>query len=319
MQMKKLYQADPAIQKEQIDAIIKILPANWQLTNQATDADAILTEHVSVTPLMVEQTHGKLKLVLKLVPGQAEIVPGAYQIVECANTGLIGVAEHAATLILTLSRHFLWVTRQTAAKAWVAGKDQPIQTDQKKYTYNWIGLQSNDAVYAKSVGIIGLGYIGREVAKRLKAFGMQLMYYDVQRQPVEVEKELGIRYVDLDTLLQQADFVTLHHRYLDGPGGNDGQFGKREFGLMKKTAYFINTSRGRMVNEVDLVEAIKSGTIAGVGMDVFRYEPLPKDDPLLALAGDNVILTAHVAGTYMPEAWKNTAEEIVYHLQQKAD
>jgi D-3-phosphoglycerate dehydrogenase len=317
--MKKLFQADPAIQKEQVDAIQKNLPANWQLTDQATDADAILTEHVSVTPLMVEQTHGKLKLILKLVPGQAEIVPGVYQIVECANTGLIGVAEHTATLILTLSRHFLWVTRQTAAKAWVAGKDQPIQTDQKKYTYNWIGLQSNDAVYAKTLGIIGLGYIGREVAKRLKAFGMQLMYFDVQRQPAEVEKELGIRYVALDTLLQQADFVTLHHRYLDGPGGNDGQFGKREFGLMKKTAYFINTSRGRMVNEVDLVEAIKSGAIAGVGMDVFRYEPLPKDDPLLALAGDNVILTAHVAGTYMPEAWKNTAEEIVYQLQQKAD
>jgi len=143
-----------------------------------------------------------------------------------------------------------------------------------------------------------------------------LMYYDVQRQPVEVEKELGIRYVDLDTLLQQSDFVTLHHRFVDGPEGNDGQFGKREFGLMKKTAYFINTSRGRMVNEVDLVDAIKAGSIAGAGLDVFRYEPLPKDDPLLALAGDNVILTAHVAGTFMPEAWKTTAEEVIHYLQQ---
>jgi lactate dehydrogenase-like 2-hydroxyacid dehydrogenase len=318
MQPNKLYLADSAIQKEQIDALKRMLPQNWQIVDQAQDAEAILTENVSIPQSIVDQTGGKLTLVLKLVPGQAEIVPGAYQIVECANTGLIGVAEHAVTLILSLSRHFLWVTRQTAAGAWVPGKEQPIQTDQKKYTYNWIGLQSNDAIYAKTAGIIGLGYIGREVAKRLKSFGMRLMYYDVQRQPADVEEELGIRYVDLDTLLQQADFVSLHHRFVEGPGGNDGQFGSREFGLMKETAYFINTSRGRMVNEADLVKAIQAGSIAGVGMDVFRYEPLPKDDPLLALAGDNVILTAHVAGTFMPEAWQTTADEIVYYLQMAA-
>jgi D-3-phosphoglycerate dehydrogenase / 2-oxoglutarate reductase len=313
--MKKIYLADAAIQLEQIDAIKEYLPNTWQITHNPEGAEAILTEHVSITEAMISQTQGNLQVVFKLEPGRAEIAAGNFKVVSCANTGLIGVAEHAVTLILALSRHFLWVTQHTTAGAWVAGKDQPILTDQKKYTFNWIGLASNDAIYDKTVGIIGLGYIGREVAKRLRPFGVRLVYFDVQRQPLEIEKELDIEYCDLDSLLQHSDFVTLHHRFVEGPQGNDGQFGKREFGLMKTSAYFINTSRGRMVNEADLVDAIEAGRIAGVGMDVFRYEPLPKDDPLLALASDKVILTAHVAGTYMPEAWRTTAEQIISYLK----
>ena len=313
--MNLMFIADPGIQQEQRDAIQQALPAAWQLTGQPGPVQAILTENQSIDADMLAMAGSTLKYIFKLEPGKALIAVGDYQLIHCENTGLIGVAEHAVTLILALSRHFLWVTAQTAKGAWVEGKDQPILTDQKKYTYNWIGLPSSDAIYAKTVGIIGLGYIGQEVAKRLKPFGVKLLYYDVQRQATEVENALGIQYRELDELLQQADFVSLHHRFVDGPGGNDGQFGKREFALMKPSAYFINTSRGRMVNEADLVEALKSGEIAGAGLDVFRHEPLPKDDPLLALANDKVILTAHVAGTYMPEAWRNTAEQICSYLE----
>ena len=314
--MNRLYIADPDIRQEQVEAIRQALPEQWEITNKPEHVQAILTEHHAVDGKLVKQAGETLRYVFKLEPGKAEIATGNFVLIHCENTGMIGVAEHAATLILALSRHLLWVTAQTAKGAWVEGKDQPILTDQKNYTYNWIGLPSSDAIYAKTVGIIGLGYIGQEVAKRLKPFGVKLVYYDVQRQSPQVEEALGIQYRDLDDLLQQADFVTLHHRFVDGPGGNDGQFGKREFELMKPGAYFINTSRGRMVNEAELVEALKSGAIAGAGMDVFRYEPLPKDDPLLALANDKVILTAHVAGTYMPEAWRNTAEHIISYLQE---
>ena len=313
--MKILYVADSGIQKEQLEAIRMHLPAGWEIRDDASGAEAILTENVSVSSEMLKKCSSSLKYIFKLEPGKAEITSGTYELIHCENTGLIGVAEHAVMLMLALSRHFLWVTGQTARGEWVEGKDQPILTDQRKYTYNWIGLPSSDAIYAKTVGIIGLGYIGQEVAKRLKPFGVKLLYYDVQRQSSEVEETLSIQYRELDDLLQQADFVSLHHRFVDGPGGNDGQFGKREFALMKKNAYFINTARGRLVNEADLVEALKSGEIAGAGLDVFRHEPLPKDDPLLALANDRVILTAHVAGTYMPEAWQNTADQIISYLE----
>ncbi len=115
--------------------------------------------------------------------------------------------------------------------------------------------------------------------------------------------------------MRESDFVTLHLRFQEGSGGNDKQFGAREFSLMKQTAYFINTSRGRMMDEDALAFALRSGQIAGAGLDVFRYEPLPADHPLLALAGDNVILTAHVAGSPMAEAWQTTADEVVERIQ----
>ena len=103
---------------------------------------------------------------------------------------------------------------------------------------------------------------------------------------------------------------------MDGPDGNDRQFGAREFALMKPTAYFINTSRGRMVDEDALAEAVRTGRIAGAGIDVFRYEPFAPDNPLAALAGDNVILTAHTAGAPMVEAWQTTAHELIERIQE---
>jgi phosphoglycerate dehydrogenase-like enzyme len=127
---------------------------------------------------------------------------------------------------------------------------------------------------------------------------------------------LDVRWRDLDELLRESDFVTLHHRFVEGPDGNDRQFGAREFGLMKPTAYFINTSRGRMVDEDALAEAVRTGRIAGAGIDVFRYEPFTADNPLAALAGDNVILTAHTAGAPMVEAWQTTAQELVERIQE---
>jgi phosphoglycerate dehydrogenase-like enzyme len=233
-----------------------------------------------------------------------------------ANTGLVGVAEHVVTLMLALSRRLLWVAHQTAQAKWVEGKEQPILTDQRKYTYNWIGLPDSGALYRKKVGIVGLGFIGKEVAKRLRPFGVQLLYTDLQRFDRQTEAELGVAWRELDDLLAESDFITLHLRFQEGPDGNDKWFDAGKFGKMKPTAYFINTSRGRMVDEEALVAALQAGTIAGAGVDVFRYEPLPKDDPLLKLAGENVILTAHVAGSYMVESWKTTAVEVVERVQE---
>lgn len=308
-----IYLADPQIQKEQVEALRRALPDGWALADSPEAAVAILTENVDVTEAMLKHAP-RVRLILRLDTGRAGVGSSTLPVVNLSNTGLIGVAEHVVALILALSRHLLWVARKAAAHEWVPGRDQPILTSQKKYTYNWIGLEKSDAIYAKKVGIVGLGHIGRAVASRLQPFGVRLLYTDLQRFDLRLEKELGVQWRELDELLQESDFVTLHLRFAEGPDGNENMFGPRQFALMKPRAYFINTSRGRLVDEAALVEALRSHTIAGAGLDVFRYEPLPPDHPLLSLAGDNVILTAHTAGTYNPEAWQTTAEEIIEHV-----
>jgi len=143
-------------------------------------------------------------------------------------------------------------------------------------------------VYGKTLGVVGVGRIGSAVAKRAKGFNMRVLYTDVVRNE-EIEKEVGAKKVELDELLRESDFVTLHvplmpsTRYL---------IGERELKLMKKTAYLINTSRGPVVEERALVEALRKGEIAGAGLDVYENEP--ELSPGLAEL-DNVVLTPHIA------------------------
>jgi phosphoglycerate dehydrogenase-like enzyme len=314
--MASIYIADSSIRAEQVEAIRAELPAGWTLADGPQGADAILTENAPVSAELQARAGASLKLVLRLDTGSAAIDAGSAPVVELSNTGLIGVAEHVVTLILALSRRLLWVTAQSAKAAWVEGKDTPILTDQRKYTYNWIGLPESGAIYRKKVGIVGLGHIGQAVAKRLRPFGVQLLYTDLKRLDPAQEAALGVKFRPLDDLLRESDFVTLHLRFQEGPDGNEKMFSTREFGLMKQTAYFINTSRGRMVDEDALAAALREGQIGGAGLDVFRYEPLPKDHPLLALAGDQVLLTAHTAGAYNPESWHTTAVEVVERVQE---
>jgi phosphoglycerate dehydrogenase-like enzyme len=306
---------DPAICDEQVAAIRAALPAGWSLLDGPAGATAILTENVDVTLQMLHQAGPGLRLVARLDTGTAAVAPTSAVVADLSNTGLVGVAEHAVTLMLALSRNLLWVARRTAAQQWAPGRDQPVLTDQRRYTYNWIGLEGSGCLYRKVVGIVGLGHIGRAVAARLRPFGVRLLYTDIVRlAPVE-EARLGVCWRELDDLLRESDFVTLHHRFREGPGGNDRQFGAREYALMKPTAYFINTARGRLVDEDALADALRRGQIAGAGIDVFRYEPPRPDNPLVALAGDNVILTAHTAGAPMAEAWQTTAHELIERIQ----
>jgi len=310
-----IYLADPEIRTEQIETLQRNMPTGWAFISIPGKAVAILTENVDVSRQTLEQMPD-VRLILRLDTGRARVARTRIPAVDLSNTGLIGVAEHVVTLILALSRRLLWVARQSAAAAWVPDKDQSILTDQRKYTFNWIGLENSGAIYNKKVGIVGLGHIGRAVALRLRPFGVRLLYTDLQRLSPAVEKRFGVHWRSRDDLLKESDFVTLHLRFVEGPHGNEKMIGEREFNLMKPGAFFINTSRGRLVDEDALVEALRSKKIGGAGLDVFRYEPLPKDHPLLSLAGDQVILTSHTAGSYNPEAWQTTAEEIIERIQE---
>ena len=235
--------------------------------------------------------------------------------IDLPNTALIGVAEHTVMLIMALSRHLLAVIRQTNTQEWLPERSQPILTDQRRYTYNWIGLQEWGTLYGKTAGLIGLGLIGCATAARLRSFGMRLLYSQRHRLDPLSEVRMGVQWRPFDELLAESDFVSLHHRFQEEPEGNDKHIGARELALMKPTAYLINTARGRLVDEDALVAALRRGQIAGAGLDVFRYEPLPADSPLFALAGDNVILTPHVAGAPLAAAWATIAQELIEHLQ----
>lgn len=149
-------------------------------------------------------------------------------------------------------------------------------------------LLGND-VYNKALGIVGLGRIGAGVAKRAKGFNMRLIYFDAVRNE-KLEKELGVTYTSFETLLKQSDFVSIHVPLLPS---TRHMFGEKEFKLMKPTAYIINTSRGPVVDEKALAEALKKKIIAGAGLDVFEKEPIDPDNPLLKL--ENTVLLPHVA------------------------
>jgi glyoxylate reductase len=311
----RIFVADPGIRVEQIAAIRGQLPAGWLLADTAAGAAAILTEHVDITPAMVAEADGSLRLIARLDTGSAQVPAGVtVPVVDLPNTALVGVAEHTLLLMMALSRQLLDVTARTQAQAWLPERSAPILTDQRRYTYNWIGLDDFGVLYRKTLGIVGLGLIGRAVAVRARAFGMRVLYTQRTRLEPATEQALGVQWRPLDDLLAASDFVSLHHRFQEGPEGNDQQIGARELGLMKPTAYLINTARGRLVDEDALVAALQSGQIAGAGLDVFRYEPLPPDHPFFTLAGPRLILTPHVAGAPMVDAWQTIADELVERL-----
>jgi len=143
-------------------------------------------------------------------------------------------------------------------------------------------------VYGATLGIIGFGRIGQAVARRARGFSMRVLYTS-QRRDTKLEAELGVEWRDLDSLLRESDFISIHVPLTEK---TRGMIGRRELSLMKPAAVLVNTSRGPVVREQDLIEALRERRIFAAGLDVFETEPLPKDSPLLEL--DNVVLLPHI-------------------------
>ncbi len=144
-------------------------------------------------------------------------------------------------------------------------------------------------VHGKTLGIVGFGRIGEAVARRARGFDMRVLYHDVRRRPADEERRLGVEYRDLDDLLRESDFVSLH---VDLNASTRHLIDARALSLMKPTAYLINTSRGPVVDEAALVAALREGRIAGAGLDVFEDEP--RMAPGLAELS-NVVVLPHIA------------------------
>jgi phosphoglycerate dehydrogenase-like enzyme len=228
----------------------------------------------------------KLKLVQLLSAGydRCDIESARRAGVPIANNGganSVAVAEHAILLMLAVSRRLVWQHENVAAGRW-RGNDW-----QEKHLYE---------LHGRTLGIIGLGTIGKKVARLGKAFGMNVIYYDIARLNEDAEDAIGARFRLMDEVLREADVVSLHVPLLPT---TRHMIGAAQLAAMKNTAILINTCRGPVVDETALHTALSDGTIAAAGLDVFEQEPPPPDNPLFSL--DNVILTAHLAGP----TWEN--------------
>jgi D-3-phosphoglycerate dehydrogenase len=161
-----------------------------------------------------------------------------------------------------------------------------------------------------TLGVIGVGDIGKLVTRRCRGLGMRVLGHDIVTVPPEFVGETGIELVGKEDILRSADIVTLH---CDLNPTSHHLIGAKELATMKKTAYLINTSRGPVVDEVALAHALQSGTIAGVAMDVFEDEPLPPNSPLRGY--DNVLLAAHNSNS-SPAAWRRVHENSIQMLME---
>ena len=183
-------------------------------------------------------------------------------------------ADLAFALILAVSRRVVESGQDASAGRW--GPWDPLK---------WLGHD----VHHQTLGIVGLGKIGHQVAKRAKGFDMRVLYTAKGRH-LEDEQELGVEYAQaLHELLGEADFVSLHVPLTDQ---TQHLIDAKALRAMKRTAYLINTSRGEVVDQEALVEALKDGVIAGAGLDVMTPEPLPPDHPLYGFS--NVVMTPHI-------------------------
>ena len=143
-------------------------------------------------------------------------------------------------------------------------------------------------VHHKTLGLLGFGRIGYAVAKRALGFDMRILYHNTRRADPELEKQVQARYVDRETLLREADFLSVH---VPLTPETSGFLSTREFSLMKPTAFLVNTARGEVIDEEALVAALKNGKIAGAGLDVFEHEPAI---PPALFSLNNVILLPHI-------------------------
>jgi phosphoglycerate dehydrogenase-like enzyme len=262
------------------------------------DADFIMNFRAKVTePFLRAAKKAKLLQVLSAGYDQFDLKLLGELGLPVANNGGANswaVADHAVLAMLTLYRRMLQADPAVRAGKWQAAID---------------GLNTFEMAN-KAVGIMGFGNIGQKVAKRVQAFDAKVQYYD--KYPLEParEKEINAKRVTLEELFRTSDIISFH-----APLTKETHHvvGKKYLAMMKPTAIIINTSRGEVVDEAALYEALRDRKIAGAGLDVFEREPVDPKNPLLTL--DNVVLSPHTAGTTW-DTWFRRADFAYKNFQR---
>ena len=201
------------------------------------------------------------------------------------------VAELALTLILALSKDLVVGNEAVSIGAYRYRGMKPEKTSQRKIAFQWMKNTRVHEVVGKTLGIIGMGEIGCELARRASVLGMKNIYYKRTPLSAELEGVFDATYAPLDDLLRESDYVCLATPQTPE---TEGLLGAAQIALMKESAYIVNIARGGVIDEDAMIAALQEDRIAGAGLDVFVYEPLPADSPLCSL--DNVILCPHIGG-----------------------
>jgi D-3-phosphoglycerate dehydrogenase / 2-oxoglutarate reductase len=275
----------------QVDVKLGMKP--HELKSVIGDYDALVVRSDTQVTADIISSATKLKVVGRAGVGLDNIdIPAATRagviVMNTPDGNTISAAEHTMAMILSLARNIPQANASMKAGKWERSK--------------FMGVE----LHGKTLGIIGLGRIGSEVAKRARSFGMKLVAYDPFASP-EKANSLGAEIVSLDELLKTSDFITPH-----APKTKDTAhlIGAKELAMMKKGVRLVNVARGGIYDEAALADAVASGHIAGIALDVFEVEP-PKDSPLLGF--DNVITTPHL-GASTEEAQVNVAIALAYQI-----
>lgn len=209
-------------------------------------------------------------------------------VVAARNVNAVSVAEYVMAAVLQVNRNLAGAGADVRAGGW----------DRRGFT----GAE----VYGKTLGLVGMGEISRRVARRAAAFGMRVVGHDPFVAPYDyLVVEIGVELVNLDDLLARSDFVSLHVPLNDG---TRGLISGEALGKMKPSAWLVNTARGGVVDEVELVRALENGSIGGAVLDVLEDEPPPPDSPLRRQ--ERLVLTPHIAGL-TEEAQESTSVLVV--------
>jgi len=276
-------------------------PPREEVLRRVKDKEALvclLTEKVNDELL---QAAPKLKIAANVAVGFDNI-----DLVACTKRGV--VATNTPGVLDDTTADFAWTLLMAVAR-------RLGEADALARSGNWKGWDLDQLVgtdvWGKTLGIVGFGRIGRAMARRANGFQMKTIYTDAVRAGASVEKELGAEYRDMNALLAEADFISVHTPLLPE---TRGLFNAEKFGRMKPTAFLINTSRGPVVNEEDLVAALENGKIAGAALDVFEKEPAIHP----GLRRANVVLAPHIASASLETRAKMAcmaAENVVALLQ----
>ena len=288
-----------------VEVLVSPDPSNQTVGQLIPDADGlILRTATRVTREMIRKG-GRLKVISRTGGGLNNVDVDAateHNVVVCGVKGPQDrfVAEHAVAFMSAFAKQFFYLDTQTRKGNF-----------KSRFEYTPTGLTG------KRVGLIGLGRIGRIVAEIcIHGFGMEVWAYDPYVSPQSFESS-SIKFVkSLDEVIRTADFLSLHVPATDQ---TKGLIGKRELELMKPTAFIVNTSRGEVIQEAALVEALERGVIAGAGLDVFEKEPPDASNPLLKIP--KVMLTPHSAALTKDSVAKlaeGAAENVLRVLEGKS-
>lgn len=291
----KIEEKGISILEEFVEVTVQTDITNKQLIESVGEFDAVVVRsRTKITPEVIESAD-KLKVIARAGVGVDNIdVESATErgimVVNAPESASITVAELTLGIIISLARKITMADKSLKEGKW--DKSKLMGTE----------------LFGKNLGIIGMGRIGKQVALRLKGFQMNVLAYDPYITEDEAT-ELGVTLVALETLLKEADIITVHvpltpeTRHL---------ISHRELELVKKDALLINCARGGIVDEFALYIALSEGRLGGAGLDVFEAEP-PKDNPLLKL--DNVVLTPHI-GASTKEAQRNAAVIVAREIKK---